>query len=370
MKPDKVVFVDYRPCASNFIQFFDLHPELKKSEIIIHLYGDFTLNSPVWKQCSEILKEYKVKFICASKEQYDFVGQMVTNKQAVLSWVPFPVDTNFFRVSKTNESTLRLKHNIAEGEFVFIYTGRVSRQKNVLELVELFLRFQKLLNTKMHLLIAGPFDNIGVSYIGRHFVNESYPYKFNKLINKQESVNVIYLGNLCQEGLKSYYNLADCYVSLAAHNDEDFGMAPAEAICCGLPLLLSDWGGFKSFHRAFSEFCHLIPIKESDGRLVPVSKMAQKGMFESLAKNIKKEKSKKIQERAHSTFSVENVSKRLQGIFSSKGEKFEGFTGDFFSLANIIEARGDKPFLSDKYSPFYYKIYRPYLSKFGSQDDC
>ena len=360
INPSKVIFLDYKPCSSHFLHFFDLYPKLLKSEIIIHLYGDFTLNSPSWSQCSEALKRHKVKIICASKEQSEFVARMILNGKDVVSWVPFPIDTDFFKVSTEKNEALKKKHKISEEDFLFLYTGRISRQKNVLELIELFNKFKSSFNLKSKLIIAGPFDNIGVSYLGRHYVSESYSYKFNELVSKND--DIIYIGNLSQKELKSYYNLSDCYVSLAAHNDEDFGMAPAEAACCGLPLLLSDWGGFKSFLAMFRLFSGSVPIVENDGRMKPLENISQKRMFEFSAKNIKKEKVNEIERLAHSNLSISKITEDLGQLFKNKSEKFIGFTEDFFALANLIRDRADKPFLSDSYSPFYHKIYKSYLS--------
>src|SRR5690606_33731513 len=40
---------------------------------------------------------------------------------------------------------------------------------------------------------------------------------------------------------------ADAYISLATFHNEDFGLAPLEALCCGTPVILTDCGGFSQY---------------------------------------------------------------------------------------------------------------------------
>ena len=39
--------------------------------------------------------------------------------------------------------------------------------------------------------------------------------------------------------------LVDVFVSLSVHQDENFGYAPIEAMACGVPAVVTDWGGYR-----------------------------------------------------------------------------------------------------------------------------
>ena len=67
----------------------------------------------------------------------------------------------------------------------------------------------------------------------------SYPPKeFNRyqFLNELESYEgpirerIHFLENLTANELTSYYQACDVFTSISLHNDEDFGMSPAEAL--------------------------------------------------------------------------------------------------------------------------------------------
>src|SRR6185295_1470342 len=103
---------------------------------------------------------------------------------------------------------------------------------------------------KLTLAFAGEVDDIGADFLGIELGTGLFRQHFyEELIStlKGSSVKVAMLGNLNPDELRHAYNAADTFVSLSMHHDEDFGMSPGEALCCGTPVILSGWGGFHSF---------------------------------------------------------------------------------------------------------------------------
>jgi glycosyltransferase involved in cell wall biosynthesis len=125
----------------------------------------------------------------------------------------------------------------------------LSLQKGIVSLIEEF-RHQVELGADAVLGIAGAFDDIGSPTTGLNLLPGYFYQRVQEalsLLPPEIQKRVLILGNLSKEELRGLYSAADSFVSLSLYHDEDFGMAPAEALSCGLPSLLSSWGGYSSF---------------------------------------------------------------------------------------------------------------------------
>src|SRR5690606_31308639 len=134
-------------------------------------------------------------------------------------------------------------------------------------------------------------------------------------------------------------------ISLSTHNDEDFGMSPAEAALCGLPLILSDWGGYSSFKNWIKEDCTLIPLNLDDLRPLPDLSNFRKQVYKSLNQKPSIQQREIIAQKAKECFSIKSVTTMLESRLSQKAPPlFEGFNSNFYKLSSI--------FKSSPYSPF------------------
>lgn len=120
---------------------------------------------------------------------------------------------------------IRKKYNIPEDAKVFIFVGRVTRDKGI---NELFAATRKLFEKckDIYLLIVGPNENSGS-------VNERL-YKWS-----EENKNVIYCGFTNE--VEKYLSASDVYV-LPSYR-EGFGSAVIEAESMGVPVIISDIPG-------------------------------------------------------------------------------------------------------------------------------
>ena len=132
-------------------------------------------------------------------------------------------------------------------------------------MVKDFVFYLKKMSFNAKLYLAGSFDDLGEPFLSKNYRTGEFFYCYNNLLRSipnEFKKKIIYLGFLSQEELRCVYNSCDYYMNLSVHNDEDYGMSPAEALCCGLPCILTDWGGYTSFFRSGHEdFCRLIPVK-------------------------------------------------------------------------------------------------------------
>lgn len=131
-----------------------------------------------------------------------------------------PVDTDFFR-KLSGKRSLRKKYGLPEGAFIGLYVGRWERAKGI-DLVEGL--FRQLPETRWVLALA--------------------PGRDSPLPEKE---NVIILESVGPHAMRELYSLAD-FLIFPSHY-EGFGLAAAEAMSCGLPVVGTPVGFLKHVYR-------------------------------------------------------------------------------------------------------------------------
>lgn len=112
---------------------------------------------------------------------------------------------------------MRTRLKINPNDFVFIYTGRMTKNKGLFELLEAFSKLKTNVTCKLLLIGRG-----GVA-------KQPLPKE------------VIVIGEVSHEEIHSYYNMADCAV-LPSLVEEAFGLTILEAMLSGLPIITTDAG--------------------------------------------------------------------------------------------------------------------------------
>lgn len=130
------------------------------------------------------------------------------------------------RFSKeTNYSFLKEKYDLSDGAPLFLYVGRLSENKGIVELIRSFKELiTKLPNSKL-LLVGRPYQSFNL----KSFLNSISACK-----------NIIWTGQASEEELVSLYHLCDVYVS--ASKWESFGMPVVEAQMLGKPVVVYNVG--------------------------------------------------------------------------------------------------------------------------------
>lgn len=117
-----------------------------------------------------------------------------------------------------DREVLRKRFGLTENETVFIYVGRLAKEKNIEELFEL-LKNKAFLDTKLLVIGDGPYRQELETY-----VNE------NGLRGR-----IIFAGMIPADQVASYYKAGDIFVS--ASNSETQGLTYIEAMASALPVL-------------------------------------------------------------------------------------------------------------------------------------
>lgn len=345
----RLIFIDHEPVPFKFILALSMIYDIKKIEFIFHVYGDFMFHIGLWQPLLNILKGSRVKLICASDAQRDLVLNLIQNEDTVFT-CPFSVRALEFYPSEDLRNLGRNHFKMNDSCFNIVYTGRLSNQKNITMLMDMVKVLNEKFKIETKLYLAGSFDDLGVPYLGLKFI----PLFYYEQIMQRLGDHCVYLGNLNKEQLNILYNSADLYCSLSVHNDEDFGMSPAEALVTGLPCLLTKWGGFKSFNINTEH----VNVAIEDKQIKVDEKMCVKYLFKlsTLVHDevLRKSHANEFQKYA----SIEAVSVKIKEILGYESNIFLGFKEDFKDIGFFSQKENIFVDNEGKYSKLYRSIYK------------
>lgn len=366
-KPTRVVILDHMPHpAPLFLAFEALSAVQKLPKIIVHVYGDFTLYTPEWTTITNLLKKMDIEFLCASPRQCNLVRNMLVAPKGV-SLCPFPANPKRYFVDLEIRQKFRTELGISDQDYLICYTGRISMQKNIIqmckEIVELMTSDR---GRKIKLILAGSFDDIGAPFFGIYENPGAYFDRWKKWLDSLPSEiqeKILYLGQVDSNRLNAVYNASDLFVSLSTHHDEDFGMSPVEALFCGCPCLLSSWGGYEGF-ALNSESCVTLSLKLHQGSYRYSKSKFQKECVRlmDIGKHNRDTRSQFYQNK----FSINAVARILEKGKNSKKSKFTQWSDTMYKHAFFRHSmKQGIPFFSDhtRKNSFYWEIYKNYCSE-------
>jgi len=362
-QPDEIIFIDHHPHPVKFLKLLKVaYGRREIPELHFHLFGDFTYFIRNWVEVAGLLKKTKVKWICASERQASLVSSLIMNdKNTGVYHCHFPVRDEYFYYDPKFKMGWRKSLGIKKNDFVILYTGRLSLQKNIISMLKLYYKFAKNLKNLPYLLLAGNFDDLGAPFFGIHSPEGYYFSSCHSLIEmlpKKFQKRIIFLGGLDSNYLRGIYHESDVFLSLSLHHDEDYGMSPAEALCCGMPVILSDWGGYASFNWGDARTVILETTIEETGITINQSKAIS--ALKKYYKNPLSQRAKiKISKEAHDRYSVDALVKLLKSFRQVESSPFEGFNwklGQFSALLSNSAPFPEGPIKSS----FYREIYKNY----------
>jgi|GEM_PF-515806 len=367
-KPDQLIFVDHLPNPAEILSRLLMIMNQKQIPAVsIHIYGDFTYFSKDWMDLSSKLVNHPIRFITASlsqKKLIDFFCEETENT----SQFCFPVNSDDYYYDHNARIEIRKELKIADNDIVLLYAGRVSLQKNVDLLLQEYLELLKKEDINVHLWIAGSFDDIGAPFMGLE-TSEGYLYsKIQTILNqypKHFTKNVKIWGHLNKTELRRLNSAADLFASFSLYHDEDFGMSPAEALACGLPTLLTDWGGYSSFVSTKWR-CKLAPVRISEYGL-EVKTSALRDFYELYKQTyIGQADRERWANEFSQIFSSKAAVHALEAVLKTPTPVFKGFNWKLSPFAQIYS----KQFRSKSIDPntcpssknFYGQVYQNYIS--------
>jgi glycosyltransferase involved in cell wall biosynthesis len=313
----------------------------KNISITFLIYGGFISSLASWYETFDLLKNDFVRIICASQAQERLVRKFIVGSVHV---IPFPVDEKiFYQVARSKNTHEKIK---------LIYAGRLSYEKNIHHLI-LFL-FKALdegfFPFGFELSLAGYFDQLHRPLLGDDGVFGSYYfYLFDEIANTvgkerfDESIKL--LGPRNQKQLKNDFAASDIFVSLSTFSSEDYGMAAAEALETGLPVILSGWGGHYGFKTIYQNRVNLVECDLQVERVVPNYHSFKMALVKSLSNLQLNEPSGKL--------SIDEISLKYEKLFASHFE--EKLILKDFEFENM--------FVAEKGNDRFKDVYETYLDE-------
>jgi len=147
--------------------------------------------------------------------------------------IPLGVDTEFIQVR--DKGLCRSILGLPQDRTILLYVGRLSEEQKG-DLDPLLLAFRRILeeNRNVHLLIAGQDSTKNYSTI----VDRTA-----RAIGLEGHISFIL--NFPHFSKPLIYSAADIFVSPADNIQETFGLVLVEALAAGLPIVASDWSGYR-----------------------------------------------------------------------------------------------------------------------------
>lgn len=372
-RPDRLVFVDHLPPPPTVIAYLSLQLSLKRlPPMVFHIYGDFSYFSKEWNYLSEVFESHPMTFIAASASQQRFVDAFL-NQPAKVSKLCFPVNASEYFFNEEERVKYRQEQSLGKDDFVILYSGRISLQKNVDCLINEFVKF-KHPTKKPHLWIVGAFDDVGADFLGC----ETYPgYMFSKIhtqlsfLSEEQRSRIKFFGMKKKEELRKIKAAADFFASFSLYHDEDYGMSPAEALSTGLKSVLTDWGGYSSFASNKDWECALVDVGLDEyGFSLSTSKF-QEALRAACEKEDSASERLKRSKAFLNEFSIEGNVENLKKILNEKPMIFSGFNWLLEQYASALAQNWSRSklnkFLSPKNKSFYFDVYKNYISKLSQE---
>jgi len=104
---------------------------------------------------------------------------------------------------------------------------------------------------RFHLIHCGWFPNEAHGTLFRNVGKEICP-----------EANLIFVDGLDPEARTTIWYAADIFTSLTDNIQESFGLTPIEAMAAGLPVIVSDWDGYRDTVRDGIDG-YIVPIRDS-----------------------------------------------------------------------------------------------------------
>ncbi len=185
----------------------------------------FTRFTKAWNYFTSLLVPLFIRradrIICSTDKIYSLISSYKVKQP--IDRVLIGVDLNLFNQELANSERKRMRNNlgIQDSDIVFVTVSRLSKEKNVCDVIRLF-NLVKKKNENVKLLIVGDGDERGELQ------------ELTKSYGLEDSV--LFLGEKKREEVWAYYKLGDIYIG--ASLSETQCLSYIEAMASSLPLLV------------------------------------------------------------------------------------------------------------------------------------
>lgn len=212
---------------NNMDVFLALLPKITKEKMFFHLHNDFG-NGDKAKTVD------KAKAVAKNADKIIVVSHFLKNKFEQIGVenvevVPNAIIANDFNpVSIDERKKIREQYNIKKNDFVFLFVGRVSKEKGTDKVISAFSNFK---SSNVRLFIAGD------SSLEQNNYASNLIKQYAKLGDKLK-----FLGYVKNDDMRKLYSISDCVI-VPTQIEEAFGMVVLEAMRMHVPVIATKSGG-------------------------------------------------------------------------------------------------------------------------------
>jgi starch synthase len=193
--------------------------------------------------------------ICTSQAVLATVQLVLTSEQATLQWrlgtraaapmpllpvIPLGVHCDDFAISPDQRAAARAALGIAPDEVVALFVGRLSfhAKANPHPMYAGLQAAAQRSGRRLALVQCGWFHNAAIERVFRDAAARLCP-----------DVRTLFTDGRDPARRQESWAAADMFLSLSDNLQETFGLTPVEAMAAGLPVLITDWDGYKDTVR-------------------------------------------------------------------------------------------------------------------------
>lgn len=155
LHPRTVVFLGPGPKFGEWI--VELSKRLPGARYFVHIYGTFVWHLNELSRLRGKFHFINVRFLVSSKALLE-QGRLLFKDPHQVELLSFPFLESPAMIDKQQRQKSRESLGLPSEDWVYLYLGRISRQKNVLELMEIFARHHET-SPNGQLVIAGLHDD-------------------------------------------------------------------------------------------------------------------------------------------------------------------------------------------------------------------
>lgn len=278
--------------------YFEMKPyeELiarREININIHMYGN-----PWWYLDPLIVLNkrkslFKLRVFCSSKDCVHLANKLFQKPD--IKHLPFP----FLDQKITFEK--KQKRN-------FLYAGRITYQKNIIQLMDVFKQYCDLYGKDDSLIIIGPMDhNFWPNNPSGHYLFYNASVFYKKLQEfKELGYPIEYRGPQSKQEVRKALASAKAHINLSTFEGEDFSRITLEALNCFCPVISLKWNVLKDY--ADLEGVHLIDLEKSGSCLE-----FNENEFINCMQSIEQQSSSDL-----TRFSLKSISEKLTHVYESE----------------------------------------------------
>lgn len=213
-----------------------------KDKLILHMHNDF-LNKNI-NMAKKILNSYSKVFSLSNfiSNRIREIDKRYENVYTLYNGVEldkFDIEEN---------KMLRKELGIKQEEFVYLYTGRIVKEKGVRELIK---AFNNLRYNDVKLVIVGDIENVPLK-------SKKYVKELRKLC--KDNKNIIFTGKISYKYIPQYYKMSNVGV-IPSIWEEPFALTVIEHMAVGNPVIISKSGAMTEL---VNEECAIIVDKEKN----------------------------------------------------------------------------------------------------------